>query len=383
MNRTILFLGIGIIYLIVIAYGLGEVYTVGDTLNAKEITLPVAEPDNKISIARTEVFGTLERPQVIFDHKKHEEASQQEGCKACHPVNDQNKLVFNFPKNGDVKDKDALMNAYHDECIGCHKKKSAEDEKAGPVVCADCHKNEYKSARLIMYPEFEFDFSYHDTHVKKLNEKLGKDDCGQCHHTYKLEEQNEELALVYEEGTEESCAYCHEPGKKRGPEYTAITRKAAEKGLDMKGASHQQCINCHLKYIEEGDEEVGPTECVKCHTGKYKTIAELEDVPRPDRDQEETIFIDIEDSKMKGVTFNHKSHEKYSGTCRACHHESLKGCKECHDLKGKPEGNGINIANAYHGVFSEHSCTGCHNEQKKVKECAGCHAVIAPWTSRR
>jgi hypothetical protein len=376
MNRKLIFLGVSICYLILLVYGLTTVYSIGTPQPLKKA--PVLEPENRISIAHTEIFGTLERPQVIFDHKKHEEKLSGEGCDTCHPVNDKGDIIFEFPKKLTKQDKISVMNAYHDECMECHKTMGRENKKSGPVICADCHKNEYKSVKPIMYPAVAFDFSYHDTHVKKLNEKLGKDDCGQCHHTYKLEEQDEELALVYEEGTEESCAYCHEPGEKRGPEYAAITRKASEKGLDMKRASHQQCINCHLKYIEEGDEEAGPTECIKCHTGKYKTVAELEDVPRPDRKQEDTIFIDIEESKMKGVTFNHKSHEKYSGTCRACHHESLKACKECHDLTGKHEGNGINIANAYHRVFSEHSCTGCHNEQKKLKECAGCHAFIAP-----
>jgi hypothetical protein len=257
-----------------------------------------------------------------------------------------------------------------------------ENKISGPVICADCHKNEYKSVKPIMYPAVEFDFSYHDTHVKKLNEKLGKDDCGQCHHTYKLEEQDEELALVYEEGTEESCYYCHEVGANRGPEYAAITRVAEKEGLTIRKASHQQCLNCHLKYEKEfaesqnKEEKAGPTECMKCHTGKYKTVAELEKVPKPDRDQKDRSFINIDDAKLKGVPFDHKYHEDNAKTCRSCHHESLKPCKECHDLVGKPEGNGINVAAAYHDPFSEHSCEGCHNEIKKEKECAGCHSNI-------
>ncbi len=79
---------------------------------------------------------------------------------------------------------------------------------------------------------------------------------------------------------------------------------------------------------------------------------------------------------MKGVTFDHKTHQTYSRTCRSCHHETLKACKECHTLTGKPEGNNINIAKAYHNVFSEHSCAGCHNKKKEDKKCAGCHHFI-------
>jgi predicted CXXCH cytochrome family protein len=264
------------------------------------------------------------------------------------------------------------MNAFHDECIECHKQKSREDKKSGPVVCAECHKDAYAAVRTIQYPLVEFDFAFHDKHVKKLKEKIGKDDCGQCHHIYNFEEKK----LIYKEKTEESCYYCHDLDKKRGPELTAVTKVSAEKGLSIRRASHQQCINCHLEYLKKGDKEAGPTECMKCHTGKYKTVAELEKVPRPDRDQKERSFINVENAKLKGVSFNHQSHGKYSRTCRSCHHETLKACKECHSLTGKPEGNNINIANAYHEMFSEHSCTGCHNMQKARKECAGCHNYI-------
>lgn len=370
MSRTLLFLLIGALYIILIAVGLGMVYTVGETIPVKEPA--IMKPDNKISIAHTEIFGKLERPQVIFDHKKHEEAMKNEGCTACHPVNEKKKLIFGFPKKVKGKGEKAVMNAFHDECIECHKQKSREDKKSGPVVCAECHKDAYAAVRTIQYPLVEFDFAFHDKHVKKLKEKIGKDDCGQCHHIYNFEEKK----LIYKEKTEESCYYCHDLDKKRGPELTAVTKVSAEKGLSIRRASHQQCINCHLEYLKKGDKEAGPIECMKCHTGKYKTVAELEKVPRPDRDQKERSFINVENAKLKGVSFNHQSHGKYSRTCRSCHHETLKACKECHSLTGKPEGKNINIANAYHEMFSEHSCTGCHNMQKARKECAGCHNYI-------
>jgi hypothetical protein len=276
------------------------------------------------------------------------------------------------------------MNAYHDECIECHKKRYQEDkEKTGPVTCGDCHKEKEKSI-AIKYPVFEFDFYVHDTHEKKLREKIGKDDCSLCHHTYDIKEKDENLALVYEKGTEESCYYCHDLEKKRGPTMTAITRVAAKKGLDIQKASHTQCLNCHLKYEKEleikqekkKDEKAGPTECVKCHTGKYRTIAELKKVPRPDRWQKETAFINIHDAKMKAVAFDHKSHENSHKTCRGCHHETLNACKECHTLTGSSEGKWINIANAYHDVVSEQSCSGCHNMKKSEKDCAGCHSLL-------
>lgn len=378
MNRKIIILGVSIVYLILLIYGLSTVYSVGNPVPPK--MLKVDKPENLIAIAHTEIFGRLERPQVIFNHKKHEEALKADGCSACHPEAEDGSVKFDFPKGVKKKDKKSVMNAYHDECIDCHKKKSSENKKTGPVTCADCHSN--RTAHLeIIYPAVEFDFAYHDTHVKKLREKIGKDDCSLCHHMYDIYEEDEALRLVYEEGAEESCYYCHELGKKRGPEHAEITRVAAGKGLSIRKAFHHQCLNCHLKYQEEyikkGEKDACPTECIKCHTGKYKTISELEKVPRPDRDQKDTAFIDIENSKMKGVTFDHKSHQISSRTCRSCHHETLKACQECHSLTGKPEGSGINIARAYHDVFSEHSCAGCHNRKKAEKKCAGCHYYIS------
>lgn len=401
MSRKLLFLLIGVLYLILIAFGLTLVYSVGTPEPVKK---PInAAIENKIGIAHTEIFGKLERPQVIFDHKIHEEAYKKDGCTTCHPVNDKNKLIFDFPKKIKGKGEKAVMNAFHDECIGCHKQSAGEKKKTGPVTCNDCHKKELAMVEM-KYPQVEFDFRDHNKHVKVLKERFGKHDCGQCHHTYNTKEQK----LTYKEGTEESCSYCHDFDKKRGPELAAITKIAAEKGLSVRKASHQSCINCHLEYIEEyarmGKEDAHrihhkkldckachvadskhvvsctdchiPTECSKCHTGKYRTIAELAKIPRPDRKQKDTFFIDIENSRMKGVPFNHKSHETYSRSCRSCHHETLKACKECHSLTGKPEGGGINVADAYHRVFSEQSCAGCHNKIIAKKECAGCHHLI-------
>jgi hypothetical protein len=373
MNRKFIFFLVSIAYLILVVYGLSQVYNVEATLRAKEA--PLIKPENKISIAHTEIFGKLERPQVIFNHGKHQEAYKKEGCKTCHPVDEWNQLNFDFPKKVTKKEKTPVMKAYHDECIECHKKMSRENKKSGPVNCGDCHKEKEKSIE-VKYPVFEFDFYVHDKHVKKLREKLGKDDCSLCHHIYDIHEEDESLALVYEKGTEESCNYCHELGKKRGPELTAITRVTEKKGLSLKTASHLQCINCHLKYQQKGEKEVGPTECVKCHTGKYRTVAELEKVPRPDRGQSERPFINMQDVKMKGVTFDHDYHQKAHKDCRVCHHETLRACKGCHTLMGKPEGNGVNVARAYHDVFSEHSCEGCHNLKKMEKGCFGCHSNI-------
>jgi hypothetical protein len=385
MGKKLLFVILGICVLLLLINGLHGVYSIeGPPGIKKAMESKPVNLDNKIGIAHTEIFGVLERPQVVFDHNKHTEALKKEGkkewetCDVCHPVDREKDLIlFTFPKKVKGKDKDSMMNAYHDECINCHKEKSREKKKAGPVVCGDCHIDKLQNIQ-IKYPVFEFDYQVHDNHDKKLKEKNIKENCDLCHHIY-----NDEL--VYEKGKEWSCHYCHEIGRKTGPVLVAATRIIGKKGLSLEKVSHMRCLNCHLYFkrqdkgkIKAKDEKKPPLECVKCHTGKYKTVAELEKVPRPDACQPEKPFIDIENAKLKGVSFDHKAHEKNSKTCRACHHETLDACKECHDLMGNADGNWVNAANSYHDISSEKSCSGCHAVKQKEKDCAGCHHAIRP-----
>jgi len=401
-ETLILILFGALIYLILIVYGIKQVYTAPAIPPSKEIT--ITKPEDNIAIAHTEIFGPLERPQVIFDHKKHVEAIKKEGkkewetCSICHrekkeelvrvkkedeaikekKTETRDVFVFVFPKKEVKWDKEAYKKAYHDECIGCHKEKLKEKKKSGPLTCGDCHVKEKEFVK-INYPLVEFDPKFHYDHETKLKERTGEKDCGLCHHIYDLKEKK----LVYQNGTEESCYYCHDLSKKkRGPELSQIVKITEEKRLSYQKTAHERCLSCHIKINKEMEvskkegEKAPPLECGKCHTGEYRTIADLEKVPRPDRGQKETYFINVENAKMKGVGFNHKNHEYYHKTCRACHHERLRACKDCHKLEGIPEGAWVNLVDAYHAPFSEHSCVGCHNKKKLEKDCAGCHRFI-------
>jgi hypothetical protein len=326
---------------------------------------------NRLIISHTEIFGKLQRPQVIFDHGRHTEALKKEGCKTCHPLAPGEDYLFDFPFKADNKTAKKIEDLYHNKCINCHRKVIREKGKSLPIRCGDCHIKRFESLAL-PYPHVEFDFAVHDKHVKKLKEEKMKDECSVCHHTYDIREEDESLRLVYERGTEDSCYYCHDLGQKRGPELSAITAVAAKKGLSMQKASHLQCVNCHLRRIDTG-AKAGPIECLKCHTGKYRTIAELAKVPRPERDQPKKPFIFIEKANMKGVLFDHTFHENNTKTCRSCHHETLEACRKCHGMVGSPEGGWINLANIYHDPSTDIGCTGCHKEKKTEKNCAGCH----------
>jgi hypothetical protein len=80
---------------------------------------------------------------------------------------------------------------------------------------------------------------------------------------------------------------------------------------------------------------------------------------------------------MAPVPFDHKGHEKYSDTCRACHHASMDSCQQCHTLGGAKEGNFVTFEQAMHLKSSQTSCLGCHAAKQAQPTCAGCHHSIA------
>ncbi len=76
----------------------------------------------KLVIAHTEIFGKLERPQVIFNHGLHTDAFKKEGCKTCHPVTPEGNYRFDFPDSATNKTAKEIEDLYHEKCINCHKK---------------------------------------------------------------------------------------------------------------------------------------------------------------------------------------------------------------------------------------------------------------------
>jgi hypothetical protein len=349
--------------MVVVVHWAGDTYSVEQKQPATEKPAKPAKID-KLIIAHTEFFGRLERPQVVFNHSLHTDKLKDKSCDACHPASPEGNFDFSLPFKLAGRDRKSVMDSYHDRCIGCHNKMASEKKKAGPVQCGGCHMKEF-DAVSIKYPVAEFDFLLHDKHDKKLQEKKIKDNCRFCHHVYNGES-------VYEEGTEQSCYYCHDEQKKRGPTLAVETGITEKKGLTVRRVSHLKCLNCHMAFKKLG-EKAGPTACSECHTNRYRTVAELEKVPRPKVDQPAKAFLKLDEGKMKGVPFNHKFHEQNNRTCRSCHHETLSACKQCHGLLDKPGGKFIKAADAAHTVRSEESCMGCHNKKLASKDCSGCH----------
>jgi len=353
----------------------------------------------------------LERPPVQFYHDKHTKALNEEGCGICHPENKDKEIkgqfLYRYPKIRAGKDKEALMNSYHNACIGCHNQRTEQGKKAGPVTCGECHlkkedyekieyaavKPEYyepagdiyhqdclachkegtelketagpldwgefyvqvKTKELAHWPPIGFDYYLHHKHEKALEKK-----CERCHHIYSEEEKK----LIYKEGTESSCRDCHK-------------EHDVDKKRSFRHVAHSECITCHMERAKEG-KKGGPSACGGCHNEKeQRTVEEMADIPRQDLKQKETYRISVDDATLKEVPFNHKAHEGYTRSCRDCHHETMKACKTCHTLKGDTEqGGNVTLAEAYHEVRSGWSCIGCHEVKKSEPSCGGCHRLI-------
>ena len=394
-----------LIFAVIICFGAGLLLSFGIDGFCSEEGEQEKLVESPIFISVPEMFETLERPPVLFLHNKHAVALEEEGCETCHPKDENNKLVFTFPKVKDEKSRKRLINSYHDACINCHKERFEEGRKAGAVTCGGCHvigddyhtieylpilpeyyepirdtyhKNciachrdpaksaedakglDWKSFYIketrqmkIEWPKVDFDYYLHNKHDVALEKK-----CELCH--YLSPETEKKLAM---EGNESNCQ-------------DWLSQEDENNRLTEQKSAHARCIGCHLERKQE-NINTGPLYCNECHSGMERTIEELADIPRQECDQEAVILIQIEeDARMKGVPFNHKSHQASVRSCQSCHHNTLNACATCHTLNGSEDGGNITLAEAYHDASSKWSCIGCHEAEKRKPQCAGCHHLM-------
>ena len=315
-----------------------------------------------IVISGMKAFGRLERPPVVYRHDRHTEALSKQGkdCTVCHLKDDKKRVTPKFKRLEDA-DRDSTMRIYHDNCITCHSDTLARNEKAGPLTCGECHAK--SPSAVSSWQPIGMDKSLHYRHVKAQ-----KDKCSQCHHQY--DEQNKKL--IYVEGTEGSCRYCHKEERE-------------ENRIPLREASHLGCIACHQETLAR-KATAGPVDCSGCHDAERQLeIAEVDNVPRIKRGQPDAVFVKTaaksnpapqDAPRAKAVPFDHKAHETYNDTCRVCHHGSLSACAECHTVGGAKEGKFVNLEQAMHRLGADASCLGCHTSAQEDKSCAGCHDFI-------
>ncbi len=325
--------------------------------------------EDRLTISEMKAFGKTQKPYVSFPHGNHVKTLETAGkdCKACHEEHD-GKMIFTFMRPETSLDsiisKQELMDNYHNNCIGCHEKTAAKNEKTGPVTCGQCHLEEGVPDQP--WASAGFDNSLHYRHIKAAQTQQNSDmakTCKQCHTDCKTG--------IYEKNKEQSCRYCH----------LEQTQKDVS---SFKAAGHSICVNCHLATIA-GKKKAGPVSCKGCHDiNELNKIEKVASIPKLDRNQPEKLLIktgnapidESEKSRMKFVSFDHTRHEQNNATCRACHHADLNKCSKCHTLEGSKDGKQVTLDMAMHAAGSKTSCIGCHDERKSQKECAGCHELI-------
>jgi hypothetical protein len=153
------------------------------------------------------------------------------------------------------------------------------------------------------------------------------------------------------------CSECHESSRKR----IDINKP------DLKGAYHQQCVNCHRAWS-------GKTDCVFCHEIKDKVIIEKQTSTKeikkrihPEIRTPEKIVFKTNTNKGKLVTFYHNEHTSFFGLeCSQCHsHES---CVKCHQQINKSIPGKVSLAEHHKKCSSCHdtktSCNNCHSNKE-------------------
>lgn len=90
------------------------------------------------------IFDKRMRPPAVFQHEEHNETAEIEECTACHHTYEDGQLVED-ESSEDMECSEChadtgngypmeVINIYHTGCKGCHIK-----QKAGPVMCSECH----------------------------------------------------------------------------------------------------------------------------------------------------------------------------------------------------------------------------------------------------
>ncbi len=181
------------------------------------------------------------------------------------------------------------------------------------------------------------DFS-HQNHASMSKMSGG---CTICHH------QNPPGKIV-------ACKTCHKEERNR----TDIHK------LDLKGAYHRQCMDCHRQWDTSDD-------CTQCHglntpfAGKSAQSINAGDkrkrrkISKPDK----KIFH-TRNQLGPIVTFNHKLHLLFKSKCADCHQN--ESCAKCHGEKSEPA-----LKQPPRAATQIHrSCSDCHDTRTK---CAKCH----------
>ena len=158
-----------------------------------------------------------------------------------------------------------------------------------------------------------------------------------------------------------SCKTCHE------------VKRNDIRVPGLKGAYHQQCLNCHKDWT-------GENKCVACHaprgtSNKQPTVQEvLGRMHQPVQMPEIKLFqAHFKPADGGNILFRHKQHaEKFGLRCVTCHQEA-DSCARCHEpeaeRKKRETARKVGLDRSWGEVHKQ--CSSCH--QREQKRCNHCH----------
>jgi len=366
--------------------------------------------DNEVAprfITVPEHIENLDRAPVKFNHDKHTKAleNEEDVCALCHSRDTDNNFDFTYPDKKDDSTKNKYTKSLHDACIECHTERNDESKKTGPLTCGECHiidPEVHQKEYLPIMPEYydplrdthhEKCISCHQEPAKKAEDAGGLD--WKSFYTKKRKLVDAEIPEVHfdyflhdkhEKALEEKCEKCHTLSDDRKKELEIENKEPEckdwlkeipeDQSYKIKEYAHTTCINCHLQTKDE-KKDAGPVSCKECHIVKQRSIEEMADIKRIECEQEDKILINLDnDTRMKAVPFNHESHQKVTRSCQECHHDTIQACNVCHTPEGIEKGDYVTLAESYHDDTSTFACIGCHENEKKKPNCAGCHNLL-------
>ncbi len=103
---------------------------------------PVFSQEQPATLA-PKALRPLTRPAASFQHDAHNEKAGLNDCVVCHHAGKNGVIVPGESSEGtdcaechpkDAKTGHSLINAFHQQCKGCHEKQGK-----GPITCGECH----------------------------------------------------------------------------------------------------------------------------------------------------------------------------------------------------------------------------------------------------
>lgn len=393
------------------------------------------------------------RQPMGFDkslHYRHSK-SQEKKCERCHHKYnaEEQKLVYDKGNEGTcrychlqegeatpvyVKDKTQISKltmeeASHLDCLECHRKITAQKQKAGPIKCGGCHSPQGQSEIKKVEDIPRMERKQPDMVLVKTGEPLPEkpDDLGAVRmnlvpYNHKAHEEYNDNCRVCHHASMETCSKCHTIGGAEDGAKVKLERAYHLIGVqkscmgchEVKKQGDPKCAGCHY-FMSPSRKQENET-CLKCHQKMspemeklvyqkdeeiQKTLAEMMLKDRTyvketysDEDVPEKLVIKVMMDKYKAVQFPHRkmvrtlqkniAENKMAGyfhgdpgtMCQGCHHNSPASKKppKCVTCHGKPfdENNPMRpgLLAAYH-----QQCMSCHEQMKLEKPagCTGCH----------